>query len=158
MARIEHSVEIKRPTEEVFSYLTEVPNLPEWQSGVLEVTSDGPLQKGAILTERRKLLGMKAESTLEVTEHKPNELFELRVVDGPVHLDVSHQLTPTEEGTRLHVIVDGDPGGFAKLAGPLILRTVRRELEFDLGTLKDVLEARNMHATSPGDASTAVQP
>jgi uncharacterized membrane protein len=137
MARIEHSVEIKRPTEEVFSYLTEVPNLPEWQSGVL---------------------GMKAESTLEVTEHKPNELFELRVVDGPVHLDVSHQLTPTEEGTRLHVIVDGDPGGFAKLAGPLILRTVRRELEFDLGTLKDILEARNMRATSPGDASTVVRP
>jgi hypothetical protein len=54
------------------------------------------------------------------------------------------------------VIVDGDPGGFAKLAGPLILRTVRRELEFDLGTLKDILEARNV--TSPGDASTVVRP
>jgi uncharacterized membrane protein len=143
LARIEHSVEIKRPAEEVFLYLTEVPNLAEWQSGVLEARSDGPLQNGSTLTERRKLLGMRAESTLEVTQHRPNEFFELRVVDGPIPLQVSHQLTPTEEGTRLHVVVEGDPGGFVKLAGPLIMRTVRRELEFDLGTLKDLLESRN---------------
>ena len=61
--------------EEVFAYLTEVANLPEWQSGVLEARSDGPLQKGSMLTELRKLLGTRTESTLEVIEHQPNELF-----------------------------------------------------------------------------------
>jgi uncharacterized membrane protein len=148
LARIEHSVVIKRPAEEVFLYLTEVPNLVEWQSGVLEARGDGPLRNGSTLTELRKLLGMRAESTLEVTEHRPNELFALRVIDGPVPLQVSHQLTATDEGTRLHVVVEGDPGGFVKLAGPLIMRTVRRELEFDLGTLRDLLEARNEAAAA----------
>ena len=143
MDKIEHSIDIARPMEEVFAYLTEVANLPEWQSGVLEARSDGPLQKGSMLTELRKLLGTRTESTLEVIEHQPNELFSLRVVEGPIPLQVSHRLTRTAEGTRLDLVLVGEPAGVAKLAGPLFMRTVRREIEFDFGTLKDILEARD---------------
>ncbi len=142
MAKIEHSIDIERPSEEVFEYLTEIANLSEWQSGVLEVRSDGPLRKGSTLTELRKLLGTRAESTLEVTEHQPTELFSLRVVEGPLPLEVSHRLTRTDEGTRLDVVVKGELAGLVKAEGPLLIRTMRRELEFDFGTLKDILEAR----------------
>jgi len=36
--RAELTVEIARPPEEVFSYLTDVSNLPSWQSGVKSAT------------------------------------------------------------------------------------------------------------------------
>jgi carbon monoxide dehydrogenase subunit G len=143
MVKVEHSIVIKRPAEVVFGYLTEIANLTEWQSGVLEARSDGPLRVGSTLTELRKFLGMRGESTLEVTELRPNELFSLAVVSGPLPLEVSHRLTPTDEGTRLDVVVQGEPRGFARLEGPLLVRVVRREIDFDLGTLKDLLEARN---------------
>lgn len=143
MARIEHSAEINRPMEDVFRYLTEVTNLPEWQSGVLEARSNGPLAEGSTITELRKFLGMRAESTLEVTKYQPSSLFQLRVVDGPVPLEVSHQLKATDGGTQLRVVLQGEPGGFVKVAGPLVMRTVRREVEFDLATLKDLLETRH---------------
>jgi hypothetical protein len=39
-------------------------------------------------------------------------------------------------------VVEGEPGGFFRLAEPLVVRAVERELRNNLATLKDVLEAR----------------
>jgi hypothetical protein len=38
--------------------------------------------------------------------------------------------------------VEGEPGGFFKLADPLIERALKRQVRNDLETLKDLLEAR----------------
>ena len=99
VVRIEHSVVVERPPADVFVYLTEPANLPEWQASVLEARSDGQVQSGAMLTELRKFLGIRIETTLEVTEYEPNERFELRVVSGPASIEVRHLLTPTNRGT-----------------------------------------------------------
>ena len=45
-------------------------------------------------------------------------------------------------GTRLTRAVEGEPGGFFKLADPLIERALKRQVRTDLETLKDLLEAR----------------
>ena len=39
-------------------------------------------------------------------------------------------------------LVEGEPWGFFRLAGPLLERAVRRQFRADLGTLKDFLEAQ----------------
>ena len=39
--------------------------------------------------------------------------------------------------------MEGEPGGFFKLAQPLVERAIRRELEANFATLKDILEARS---------------
>jgi hypothetical protein len=38
--------------------------------------------------------------------------------------------------------VEGEPGGFFKLADPLIERALKRQIRADLETLKDLLKAR----------------
>jgi hypothetical protein len=142
MVRVEHTLLVERPPGDVFAYLTEPANLPEWQVGVLETRCDGPLRLGATLTELRKFLGMRIESTLEVTEHAPSERFSLRVVSGPVPIEVRHHLTPANGGTRIDVVLEGEPEGFFEVAEPIFERAVRRELELDFATLKDLLEIR----------------
>ena len=127
----------------MFVYLTEPANLPEWQASVLEARSDGQVQSGAMLTELRKFLGIRIETTLEVTEYEPNERFELRVVSGPASIEVRHLLTPTNRGTRMDVVIQGEMTGFFELSEPIVERAVRRELEADFATLKDLLEARS---------------
>ena len=142
--KADHTVVIERPREEVFEYLTNVDNLPEWQSSVLEArkTTEGPVGTGTSFTEVRKFLGRRLESRLEVTEYEPPERFVLRVVEGPVPFDVRHTLRSANGGTALEVSIEGDPGGFFKVAAPLVAMQGKRQLESDFGAMKTLLEAR----------------
>ena len=47
--RIDHSVEINRPSGEVFAYVSDLNNDPKWQQGLDEAkfTSEGPVAVGA---------------------------------------------------------------------------------------------------------------
>jgi crotonobetainyl-CoA:carnitine CoA-transferase CaiB-like acyl-CoA transferase len=54
MARIEESVEIKRPVDKVFAYTTEAKSFPKWQSTIPEAeqTSQGPVCVGTTFKGR----------------------------------------------------------------------------------------------------------
>jgi carbon monoxide dehydrogenase subunit G len=140
VVRIQHAVLAERPPEAVFAFLTEPANFPKWQSGVLEIASAGKLGLGDTFTEVRTFLGQRAESTLEVTEYLPNERFSLRVVSGPWLFDVFHRLVPIATGTRVEVTFEGETKGRLRLAGPMLERAVRGDLERNLSALKDALE------------------
>ena len=45
-------------------------------------------------------------------------------------------------GTRYTQVIEGEPGGFFRLAGPLLERAIKRQFRADLETLKDLLEAK----------------
>ena len=63
---------------------------------------------------------------------------------GPVpDQDWTYTFEEMPAGTRLTRAVEGEPGGFFKLAEPLIERALKRQVRTDLETLKDLLEARD---------------
>jgi carbon monoxide dehydrogenase subunit G len=130
----ELTIEIERTPADVFAYLTDVSNLPAWQTGVKTAT----LRDGRI-EECRVLVGRELTTTLEVVEREEPRLFTLRALDGPVRLTVRHELEPADGGTRLTVIADGNlPGGFA--AG-LLARGAERQFRKDFERLKQILES-----------------
>jgi uncharacterized protein YndB with AHSA1/START domain len=141
VVRVEHSLVIERPPAEVFAYTTDPANLAEWQSTALEARSEGPVQQGAHVTEVRKFLGRRMESEVEVTAFEPDRRFALKVLSGPVPFAFEQTLEPSDGGTRVSVVAEGEPGGFFKLAEPIVARALRRELRGNLETLKDVLES-----------------
>jgi uncharacterized protein YndB with AHSA1/START domain len=143
MVRVEHSLVIACPPEEVFAYVTDPANLPEWQSTALEASSEGPVQQGARVSEVRKFLGRKMETKLEVTAYEPGRRFGLKVISGPVPFTADQTLEPTDGGTRLSMVLEGEPEGFFKLTEPLVERAARRQVETDFAQLKDILEARS---------------
>ena len=143
--RIEESVEINLPPEEVFDYVANPENLPGWSSLVLEVhrETQGELREGDRYTSVSKFLGRRFETPFEVTAHEPNRLHSHRSTGGPL----PQEYTSTFEevaggGTRMTQVVEGEPGGFFSLAGPLLERAGRRQFRADLETLKDLLEAQ----------------
>lgn len=144
MIREEHEIVVNRPVSEVFAYVTDVSNLAEWQGGVVEArqVSEGPVGVGTRFTEVRKFLGRRIESALEVTEHEPDRRFSLNVASGPVPFEVRHTFEAIDGGTRIRVEGEGEPGGFFKMAEPLVARQAKRTFEHDFATLKDILEAR----------------
>jgi carbon monoxide dehydrogenase subunit G len=131
--RAELTIEIARTPGEVFAYLTDVSNLPAWQSGVKEAARrDGKIE------ERRSLLGKDLHTTLEIVEESEPSVFTLRALDGPVPLTVRHVLEDTDAGTRLTVTVEGDVPGFA--AG-LVARRAEMQFRKDFERLKQILES-----------------
>lgn len=131
--RAELTIEIARPPEEVYAYLTDVSNVPAWQSGVRSAT----LRDGRI-EESRSLLGREFHTTLEIVEQEAPRLFALRALDSPVPFTVRHELEPAETGTRLTVTAEGEVPGFA--AG-LVARRAERQFRKDFERLKQILEA-----------------
>ena len=130
----ELTIEIARTPQDVFSYLTDVSNLPAWQTGVKTAT----LRDGRI-EESRTLLGKELNTTLEIVEQDEPHLFTLRALDGPALITVRHELEPADGGTRLTVTADGKvPGGFA--AG-LLARGAERQFRKDFERLKQILES-----------------
>ncbi len=144
MVRIEESTEIKRPVEEVFAYSSDVENLPEWAGPAAEVRKERPgtPSVGDRFTLVQKFLGRRFESPCEVTAFEPNRRFEYRSTGGPVPYTFTYTYAPSGAATRFTIVVEGEPGSFFKLAGPLLEKAGERQLKNDLETLKDILESK----------------
>jgi carbon monoxide dehydrogenase subunit G len=131
--RAELTIEIARTPADVFSYLTDVSNLPAWQGGVKSAT----LRDGRV-EESRSLLGRELHTTLEIVEQDEPRVFTLRALDSPVPFTVRHELEPADGGTRLTVTAEGDVPGFA--AGLLSSRA-EKQFRKDFARLKEILES-----------------
>jgi uncharacterized membrane protein len=144
VARAEHTVVVERPPDEVFRFLTDLSNVPEWQSGAVEVRAPDSLGVGTTYVEVLKFLGKRFEATLEVTEYEPGRRFSLRTLSGPISFRVRHRLEPADNdgSTRIHVELEGEPGGLFRLAEALVMRNAQRQIEGDFATLKEMVEAR----------------
>jgi carbon monoxide dehydrogenase subunit G len=143
VARVEHTVVVERPPHEVFDFLTDLSNVPAWQSGAVEVEEPGgPVTVGTTYVQVLQFLGRRFEATLEVVELEPGRRFSLRSLTGPIPLEVRHSLEPADGGTRLTVVLEGKTGGFFRLGEGLVERKAKRQIEQDFGAFKAMVEAR----------------
>lgn len=148
MIEVEHTLEIERPAEEVFDYLTDVARLPEWQESADRVEVDGELREGARFREVRSFMGRRATSTMEVTEHQRPARFSLHVVEGPVKYAVEHALEDVGGRTRVSFVGRGDLNRVPRLMRGTVRRMVERQFVKDLEALKRRLE---VSAGDPGN-------
>ena len=144
MIRVEDSIVIDRPIHEVFAYVSDLTNAPEWQTGLLEVRrmSTGPLGVGTQFTFVRKFLGRKLEATNAFTQYQPNEVVTFVTTSGPVSVEASYLFQSQAAGTRVTCQMAMKPEGFSRLAEPMIAASVRREMSAEFAYLKDLLESR----------------
>jgi uncharacterized protein YndB with AHSA1/START domain len=142
---VEDSVEIARPPEEVFAYVTNPEHWSQWSSPVIEVrrAQSGPLTPHATFSVVAKLVGRQFETESRVTDLEPNRLLAYQSISGPVPSNFVWRFEPSSAGTRLSQTVSTDDeqvGTFFRLGFPLIEAAYRRQMSADLATLKDLLE------------------
>ena len=99
--RIEEIVEIDRPPEEVFSYVTNPENLPEWSNLVLEVRreTEGDLREGDRFPTAAKFLGRRFETPFEVSAHEPHRRHSDTSRGGPFEQEYTYAF---EERISMH--------------------------------------------------------
>jgi uncharacterized membrane protein len=143
MVRIAFPVEIERPVQEVFAYVTDLERLPDWQETTVSVTqeTDGPMRAGTRLREvRRGPFGRRVESLVEVSRYEPDRAFDLRIVDGPLAIDGAHRFSGANGHTRIDFEASGELPRALRPATPLVARLMRRQFGAYYRRLKENLE------------------
>ena len=141
---LEASVDINRPLSEVFTYVSDVGNYPQWMAHVLDVRkhTPGTRQQSDSFVVAIKSVGRRFETPYERTSYEADRRYTDRAVGGPIPNQRWHSaFRELPGGTRFTRAVDVESGGLLKLLEPLQKRAAARQLERDLQTLKHVLEA-----------------
>ena len=144
MIRIEHSIVIDRPLDDVFAYLAAPWNMPEWQEAVVDASpiGDAPIGADTRVRVRRRFMGQIVTLVLETTEFKQNERFSFASESGPIALRGTVAVEPHERGTSVVFTVSGEADGLFSLMGPFIEQVVRKETVDNASRLKEILEGR----------------
>ena len=150
MVTNEKIITINRPIEEVFAYVSDLQNGPQWQNALVEARrmSEGPLGIGTQYTGVRKFMGRRMESVIQYTTYEPNKKVAFKSISGSSPFEQSFLFESTAEGTKLTSILELQTGGIMGLADPLIAASVKRENEANFGDLKDLLESQMTAASA----------
>ena len=144
MARIEESVAVECPVERVFAYTTEARNWPKWHATMPEAeqTSKGKVCIGTTFKGKNRNMGQTSDWTARVTEYAPNTHWGKVITSGSIVIDDRLTFDSTEGGTKFTTTYDVKVSGLSKLASPVIVSSMRKQLKQDLTNLKRILEAQ----------------
>jgi uncharacterized membrane protein len=143
MIKVRGSVEIARPIDEVFAYMTDLDELPRWLDGVKEVKALSPDPKaiGSQVCHTNEFMGATFESIFEVLEWEDNECTIFKVISGPLRGQSTQRFEPVgPSSTRVTIEVDGDGTGPLKLGNFIAKRAAQRQVDRSLENVKELLE------------------
>jgi len=146
MARFDVAVTIKRPISDVFAVLSDFSNGSKWASSASEPaqkTSDGPIGVGSTWHEVGQVVGRKIETDFVFTEFEADRRI-VYTMSKPFPMTVTVTFEPISGGTRVSETVEGEPGGFFKLAEPLLVKLSQRQFQNDFDNLRDLMEANEL--------------
>jgi uncharacterized membrane protein len=134
---------IDRPVAVVADYAANPDNVPYWYVNIqsVEWKTPKPLAVGSQVAFVAKFLGRRMAYTYEIVSLVPGQQVIMRTSQGPFPMETQYRWEPSGAGTRMTLRNVGNPGGFFKLAAPLMARAMRKANQKDLASLKRILEA-----------------
>ena len=137
-------IEIDRPPDEVFTYVTDPTRFPEWQRDVVRVHIEGggPLGVGSRFTTTRRIGGVERTITQEITDATAPRSWAARGVDGPIRPTASVTVEPLDGGarSRLTFTLDFEGRGLGKPLVPAVRRQASKAAPTSYRHLKERLE------------------
>jgi uncharacterized protein YndB with AHSA1/START domain len=139
---LDREIEVNRPPEAVFAYLSDLSRLPAWQPAVqlAEQTTPGAIGPGTQFRLVFRGPTGPVEAAGEIVEFDRPRRIGLRSVSGPVDLNGGLDFEPTDGGTRLRIRATIDPKGMLRFMEGMIKNTIEREIPAALESLRDQLE------------------
>jgi uncharacterized protein YndB with AHSA1/START domain len=142
--RVEGDITIERAAEEVFDFVADERNEPQYNPRMThaEKISPGPIGVGTRFRSVMTGTGPAVEMTIEYTAYdRPNRLASTTHLSN---MDIEGVLLfePVSDGTRMQWIWDIEPRGLYKLIGPLVQRMGERQERAIWTGLKHLLEAQ----------------
>lgn len=121
---------MNRSPEAVFDYMTDPANLASWQTSktFVEQLTDGPPGLGTRFREGTKPPGGKEfEQLVEFTEFDRPRRLHVHIVEGPYPVDGTWSLAPSDAGTRVRFVAEGQLRGALRLLQPIAKRVMAHQ-------------------------------
>lgn len=149
--RVERSMDIAAAPEEIYDVVTDASRLEDWVTIHQELVDapSGSLREGSRLTQRLKLAGRSftVDWTVVQSDRARRVVWKGR---GPVRSKASviYELEPSEVGTHFSYANEYNlPGGpLGRIAGPMVARATRGELDRSLEKLRKLVERHSKSA------------
>ena len=138
--RVEGSIEVEAPAEQVYEYWHTLENLPQFMTNVEEVRSTGP---DTTHWRVKGPLGASLEFDARTTQDEPNEAIGWNTEDGEVQTSGQVRFQQvTENRTRVEVQMNywDAPGGKAGEVASRIVANPQIMMQQDLQNFKEIIE------------------
>jgi uncharacterized protein YndB with AHSA1/START domain len=139
------SIEIARPPDRVFSYVTDPSQFAEWQDDVVSVHMEGGGTPGvgSMFTTTRRIGGVERTMTQEITEIHPPRSWAARAVAGPIRAHAHITVEPSNDRARSRVTfaLDFDGHGIGVPLVPMVRRMAAKQAPRSYRNLKKRLES-----------------
>jgi uncharacterized membrane protein len=141
--RVRSSVLIARPIADVFAYVADFRNDPQWRSEVRDMRylSDGPVGVGTRLRETSALLGRLVVTESVIPVFEMNARVDFDSVSGPFRVRGSRTFAAVVDGTRLTYELEWQPVGMYRLVAPMVAGMYQRTVDRYLARVAAILEA-----------------
>ena len=142
MIAFQTSIDIERPVEDVFAYVSDPRNLPAWNSAVQAMRPTSPSTKGTgqTFSMQRQLPTGPATNQLEVIAREPPGEFAMRTTTGPTPFLYRYKFAGQNGETVVQLDAQVELDGVATLLPQLARRAVKQGVDDNLATLKLILE------------------
>lgn len=138
------SIVIGRPRREVFAYAADLDRTTSWYRNITAVRwlTAKPVRVGSRVRFTARFLGRELTYTYEVRDLVDGERLVMSTHEGAFPMETTYLWEDEAEGaTRMTLRNRGEPSGFANVAGPVMVRAMRRANRKDLENLKRLIEA-----------------
>jgi hypothetical protein len=136
-------VVIDRACPDVAAFSGDPDHAPLWYANIRSVRWETapPLQVGSRLAFVAQFLGRQISYTYEIVELQPDRKLVMSTAEGPFPMETTYTWEPASiDSTRMTLRNRGEPGGFGKMAAPVMAVAIRRANQKDLGRLKHLME------------------
>ena len=142
MITFTNTVELRRPVQEVFEYLADLENLPEWNWAISEATELTPgAPRDGTRYRLRRTAPRPGIDHLEITALEPVHRLVVRGTLNDHHARFEYRLSETPSGTSLRNHVELVPHGLARLL-PGVAAALKEAVSANLDELANRVEAR----------------
>ena len=142
MPNAQRTVVINKPIADVFAFVADGEEAPQWRTGVLEIkktSGNGPDATYKQVVQSPG--GRKVDADYQVTEYQPPNHLAFKAIAGPVRPIGSYDLAETDGKTSLTFKLSAELGGWKKwVMGGQVQKTMDAEMAA-LDRLKAVLES-----------------
>jgi carbon monoxide dehydrogenase subunit G len=143
MLKIEESVVISKPRQEVWEFLADPATVTLYSSNVTEyeLISGGPTELGRTARIVVKVAGIRLESTDELVEIDEGRMFKVESRDAKVPYTLTMTLSDEGGGTRLTWLQESESlKGVFKLGDSIVLKLYARDVRANLENAKTLIE------------------
>ena len=142
MINLEFDTLVDRPIEDVFAFLSNPLNTPQWQLLILQIEQvvPGAIGLGSKFKVQAQAMGRTMDGMMEITAYEPPTKFGFTNKAGPLEMAITFTLKAVGTGTKVTLHVQGNPGGLLKFAEGPLTQQIKNQMEASIATLKSVLE------------------